>query len=154
MNFEELLGSLGVYGATTVVSVAAGLLPLPIGESYLLLITSQRYVSPWSLPLVIAIIVAVQVAIRVPLYYIGLRADRVPSQRWKTRIDRARARMEKWQDKPKWILFVAAVFGIPPYYLTVIVAGLLQMPLRTFILVSFFGRMLHYAALAASPYLF
>lgn len=152
MNFEELLASLGVYGASVVVGVISGLLPLPIGESYLLLLWSK--VSPLALPLTITIIVAIQVAIRVPMYYVASRADHVPSRRWKAKLDRARARMEKWKDKPKWILFIAAVIGIPPYYLAVLVAGLLKMPLRTFVLVSFFGRLMHYTAIAFSPVLF
>lgn len=154
MNFEELLVAFGVYGASVVVGVLSGLLPLPVGESFILALSTQARV-PWlSLQLSIAIIVVIQVAIRVPLYLAGTRADHVPSRRWQARLARARAKIEKWQDKPKWILFLAAVVGIPPYYLTVIVAGMLKMPLRTFIAVSLAGRLIHYGVVAASPYLF
>lgn len=154
MNFEEMLATFGVYGASVIVGILSGLLPLPVGESFLLALSSEARVSWWALQGSILIVVAIQTAIRIPMFYAGTRADHVPSKRWRERLERARKKVEKWQDKPKWILFIAAVFGLPPYYLAVIVAGILKMPLRTFLIVSLVGRLIHYGAIAASPYLF
>jgi membrane protein YqaA with SNARE-associated domain len=61
---------------------------------------------------------------------------------------KARALVDRWEDKPLTLLFVSAVLGLPPFYLVSLLAGLVGIRFRTFLLLGILGRVIRFVALA------
>jgi membrane protein YqaA with SNARE-associated domain len=60
----------------------------------------------------------------------------------------------KCRENPRWLLgtlAVSSLVGLPPIMLTTVLAGLSRMRLRCYLAVSLPGRLVRFAALAASP---
>jgi membrane protein YqaA with SNARE-associated domain len=69
-------------------------------------------------------------------------------EKLEARIARARARVERWGNKRLALLISSAVLGLPPFLLTCIAAGALQIPYRLFVTVGLAGRIVRFTAIA------
>jgi len=150
---DSLAGELGLYVGTFVVCFVAGLVPLVNAELYLIGVTTMVVSSPSPLPAVVLLAALGQMTAKVLLYYVAQGALELPGQRHRERIARARVRMAKWQDKPKWVLFVSALLGLPPFYLVSLAAGALRIGIRTFCVLGMIGRIVRFAVIVAIPWL-
>ncbi len=146
----QILEAVGLYFGTFLVCLLGGLVPLINTEVFLVgLITLGAVRSPSSLPAIVLLASLGQLVAKIILYYAGLGMFELPRGRYKAKIEAARARVERWRDKPKWVLAVSSTVGLPPLYLVSLSAGALKMRLRTFLPICMAGRIVHFAAVVA-----
>ena len=151
---DSLLASLGLYGATFAVAFIAGLFPFISIEVFLIGATALG-AEPRVLPVLIAIAAVGHQIAKTITYYAGAGLFQLPRGRMRERIDAAKARIDRWNRRPRLILFVAAVTGLPPLWLLGYIAQpLMKMDIATFTAISFVGRVLRYCVLVAVTTLF
>ncbi|HEU0034409.1 MAG TPA: VTT domain-containing protein [Kofleriaceae bacterium] len=146
---QNLLDTLGLYGATFAFCFIAALVPLVVNvELYLIGITTWAVQRPEQLLPIIVLAAVGQMAAKTMIYFAGMGMIRLPrSTKSKEKIERARAYMERWQTKPYWFFSLSAVFGLPPFYLTCLVAGALKIRIKRFLALGLAGRLVRFAAI-------
>jgi membrane protein YqaA with SNARE-associated domain len=150
---EQLLGTLGLYGGTLVVCFVSGLVPLINTELFLVGLGVVAITSPGQI-VPIAVLAAIgQVSAHLVLYFAGLGVVGLPRGKTRDKIERARARVAKWQRRPHFVLALAATIGIPPLMLVSVVAGAMKISVRAYCLISLVGRTVRFAAILAIPFL-
>lgn len=81
-------------------------------------------------------------------------ADRVLvayAANWKAddkRLVKARELVHRWRDRPLFLVFLSATIGLPPFYVVSIVAGIVELRFRAFVVVGFAGRTIRFATIA------
>jgi len=65
-----------------------------------------------------------------------------------------KADFDRWRDRPRWVLWASATFGLPPFYIISLLAGALEIRLRTFCVIGMTGRVLRFSALVALCWLY
>jgi membrane protein YqaA with SNARE-associated domain len=146
---DDLLSMLGLYGGTFAVAVISGL--VPVANLELFLIGLVRLAVDDSSQLVMIVILAAtgQMVAKLGLYHAGRGLLELPRGRYKKKILAARAKLEQWRSRPYLIYSLSAVFGLPPFYLTVLAAGALAIRLQAFLLIGLAGRLLRFGVLVA-----
>jgi membrane protein YqaA with SNARE-associated domain len=151
---DSLLASLGLYGATFAVAFIAGMFPFISIEVFLVGATALG-AEPQVLPVLIAIAAVGHQIAKTITYYAGAGLFHLPRGRMRERIEAAKARIDRWNRRPRAILFVAALTGLPPLWVLGYVAQpLMKMDIVTFTAISFIGRVLRYCVLVAVTTLF
>lgn len=151
---DSLLTSLGLYGATFAVAFIAGMFPIVSIELFLVGATALG-AEPRILPALIAIAAVGHQIAKTITYYAGAGAFELPRGRMRQRIEAARARIERWNKRPRAIMFVAAATGLPPLWaLGFIAQPLMKMDVATFTAITATGRILRYTTLVAIATLF
>jgi len=88
-------------------------------------------------------------------YYAGAGAFELPRGKVRQRIEAAKQRIDRWNRRPRLVMFAAATTGLPPLYLIGFIAQpLMKMQLGTFTAISLAGRIGRYATLVAVARLF
>ncbi|MFD8495528.1 hypothetical protein [Amycolatopsis sp. NPDC059657] len=166
---------LGWLCVTLGVAFGSAIVPLISVEVFVLGLVASRPDVPW---LAVGIVVAVgQIAGKL-LYYLAARGsiklpkflhDRLHRERPPTpRRERMRLRTKKfraWVDAlrerchrhPHWMTGtygVSAVIGLPPFMATTVLAGMVRMPMSTFLIGGLLGRGVRFSLLAAAPAMF
>lgn len=151
---ESLLAIFGLYGGALVIGFVAGLFPIVSIE--LFLVGVGAWAAPRAPALVMIVLLAAvghQIA-KTICYYAGAGALALPKGKLKQRIDRVRARIDRWNRRPKVIMLLAAIVGLPPLYVLAFVAGpLMNMRFASFTAICFGGRLGRYAVLMLVPQL-
>jgi membrane protein YqaA with SNARE-associated domain len=151
---DSLLASLGLYGATFAVAFIAGMFPFISIEVFLIGATALG-AEPKVLPVLIAIAAVGHQIAKTITYYAGAGLFHLPRGRMRERIEAAKTRIDRWNRRPRLILFVAAATGLPPLWvLGYIAQPLMKMDFATFTGISFVGRVLRYCVLVAVTTLF
>jgi membrane protein YqaA with SNARE-associated domain len=146
----HLVASAGLYTATFVVCLLAGLIPLINAEVYLVGIIAVGAVgSPSALPAIVLLAALGQMVAKIILYYAALGALELPGGRTQAKIAATRARLDRWRRRPTWVLAVSSTVGLPPFYLVSLAAGALQIRLRTFVTIGMIGRVVHFGVVVA-----
>ena len=76
---------------------------------------------------------------------------KVPNERVKQGVAKARERMEGRPRTAGLVLFSSSVIGVPPLYVVSIACGTIGMRLIPFFLIGTVGRLIHFAAVAMIP---
>ena len=87
------------------------------------------------------------------MYWLSRRSTLRPSPRVRAAIDRWTGRMRRHLAWALLIVFVSAIFGMPPFYVVSIVSGAIRIPFAAFAVVGTGGRLIHFAAVAWIPQL-
>src|SRR3569623_2377926 len=149
----SLLGSLGLYGASFVIALIAGLFPIASIELFLVGLSALKHPSLSEL-LICCLLGTVghQIA-KTITYYAGEGA--LENKKLKPRVDRIRHKIEKWDRYPHAILFLGATVGLPPMYLLGFIAHpLMEIRFLPFTVLTFVGRLGRYIVLAVVPLAF
>src|SRR5687768_4090728 len=104
---DSIVAALGIYAGTLAVGVLSGLVPIVNGELYLIgVVLLAGEVWP---AVILAVLVAIgQMIAKVILYKAVHRATEAGKQsRFGDKIAKARARIDKWQDKPLIVTFIS-----------------------------------------------
>lgn len=145
---DSIVAALGIYAGTLVVGVLSGLVPVINGELFLIgvvLFTGQL----WPAIALALLVAAGQMIAKVVLYKGVERASEAGKEtRFGAKLAKARAKIEKWQDKPYAVTFISAITGLPPFYLVTLIAGALGVRFRTFMILGSIGRVVRFIALA------
>ena len=151
---DSLRATLGLYGATFVIGFIAGMFPLVSIELFLVGVTAYG-VDPRALPVLIGLGALGHQIAKTVTYYMGAGVFELPRGRMRDRIEAARARIERWNRRPRLIMFVSAATGLPPLWALGFVAQpLMKMDIATFTAITAIGRILRYATLVAVTTLF
>ena len=143
----DLLAILGIYGGTFAVSLIAGLVPLVNAEVFLVGLVRLAIDDSSQLPLVVLAAAAGQMVAKIGLYHAGRGMLELPRGRYRAKIEAVRERIERWRSKPYIIYGLSSVLGIPPFYLTVIAAGAMQISFQAFLAIGMAGRLLRFGVL-------
>jgi membrane protein YqaA with SNARE-associated domain len=150
---DSLLASLGLYGAAFAVAFVAGLFPVVSIEVFLGL-TAGRVLARELVVMIGLAVIGHQIA-KTITYYAGAGVFELPRGKVRQQIEAAKARIERWNRRPRLVMFVAAVTGFPPLYLLGFIARpLMKMNLATFTAISVAGRILRYTGAVAIGGLF
>ena len=146
---DSLLMSVGLYGATFAVAFIAGMFPLVSIEVFLIGATALG-AEPRTLPVLIAIAAVGHQIAKTITYYAGAGVFELPRGRMREKIEAAKARVDRWNRRPRLILFLAAATGLPPLWVLGFIAQpLMKMDIATFTGISFSGRVLRFCTLVA-----
>jgi membrane protein YqaA with SNARE-associated domain len=146
---EDLLTTLGIYGGTFVVSLIAGLVPLVNAEIFLIGLVRLAIDHPSQLPALVVLAAAGQMIAKIGLYHAGRGMLELPRGRHRAKVEAVRARLEDWKTKPYLISGASSVFGLPPFYLTVLAAGAMRIRFMAFLVIGLTGRLVRFAVLVA-----
>jgi membrane protein YqaA with SNARE-associated domain len=150
---HQVLTTLGLYGGTLVVCFLAGLIPLINAEVFLVGISLWVVKSPSQLPAIIILAAVGQMLAKVILYYAGMGMFEMPTGKWRARIDRARAKLTRWEKQPYLVYASSASLGLPPLYLTTFAAGALRINFGLFVLIGLLGRLARFGVIVVIPWL-
>jgi membrane protein YqaA with SNARE-associated domain len=147
---DDLLATLGLYGAALVIGFVAGMFPLVSIEAFLFGVAGWGDVE---LAVLIALIglgaLGHQIA-KTVTYYAGAGAFELPKGRMRERIEKVRQRIERWNRRPRLVLFAAASFGLPPLWAIGFLAKpVLRIEIAAFTVVSLGGRLARFVTLVA-----
>jgi membrane protein YqaA with SNARE-associated domain len=87
------------------------------------------------------------------IYWLSRRAALTPSPRLRGAIDRWTERMRERVPWAVAMVFVSAIFGMPPFYVVSIVSGAIRLPFGAFLAAGMGGRLVHFGAVAGLPHL-
>ena len=150
MDPNELTRAFGLLGASFVVGVVSGLLPVVNTEAFLLAVAVLA--PPAALPGTVASITTGQMAAKALLYLSGRGAVRLPIlERPRACLVEMRERLERRRTCTAALVFASATTGFPPFYLVSVAAGAMRWPFPAFLLVGGSGRLLRFAGIAALP---
>lgn len=130
---------------------AGALLPFVNTEIYLIG-ASALLPRPMWIPLVVAGSVGAMAG-KVLLYLGGRGVVKLPRGRVQRGLESMQARMEARPHVGKAIYAVSAVTGLPPFYLTTIAAGAVEMNFAFFLVVGLAGRLIRFGAVVALPHM-
>ncbi|HET8540571.1 MAG TPA: VTT domain-containing protein [Anaeromyxobacter sp.] len=148
MSPDALVAGLGYPLATFVYCVASGFIPVVNAELFLVGIAALA--PRETLPAVAALAAAGQMVAKCGMYLGGRGVVRLPKGKRHEDILRWQARVERWRSKDLLVLLSAAV-GLPPFFVTSILAGTLRFPFVRFLLAGYLGRLLRFGAIVAVP---
>jgi len=145
---DSLAATFGIYAATLIVGVVSGLVPIVNGELYLIsaLLITVDPITGFTLAVLLAI---GQMIAKVILYQAARRASNLGHGRFHAKIEKARAKVAGWRDKPLTLTFVSSIVGLPPFYLVTLVAGIVEVRFFTFLWLGLVGRTIRFLAIAA-----
>jgi membrane protein YqaA with SNARE-associated domain len=140
---DSLSATLGLYGATLAIAFIAGMFPIVSIEVFLGF--TAPHVEARELVVLIGIAVIGHQIAKTVTYYAGAGVFELPRGKVRKQIEAAQARIDRWNRRPRLIMFVAAVIGFPPLYLLGFIARpLMKMGIATFTVISVIGRILRY----------
>jgi membrane protein YqaA with SNARE-associated domain len=152
---EGLLGALGIYGGTLVVAFVAGWLPLVNIDVFLLGLAAwggDVMIDGWGPRLlVVAAATAGQVSSKVIQYYLSLAALRLPTGRRREKIERFRARLERYHRRRYAVLAASSLLAFPPYFFIGPMAALLKVRARVWIAIAIVGRTVRFTIILVLP---
>ena len=147
---ETLLSTFGLYGGALVISFIAGMFPLVSIELFLIAVMGWATPSPAGFVLLVLISAFGHQVAKTVTFYMGIGA--LENKKLKARVEKVRLKIDKWNKRPKVIMFVAATIGLPPLWLLGFIAHpLMKMRIVPFTLIVFFGRIGRYAFLMLIP---
>ncbi|HEU4731414.1 MAG TPA: hypothetical protein VFT22_26150 [Kofleriaceae bacterium] len=146
---DSLLASLGLPAATFVIAFIAGMFPLVSIELFLVGAAALGVPPPVLAILIVIAVVGHQIA-KTITYYAGAGVFELPRGRLRARIEAAQQRIDRWNRRPRLVMFAGAAFGLPPLLLLGFIARpVMRMELTTFTALSATGRILRYTTLVA-----
>ena len=146
MTADEIVGAVGIYAGTFAVGAISSVIPLVSIEVFLVAITLAHGTAN-AVPL-IALATLGQVIGKLPVYAAARGVTAIPGRqrRW---VERVRAWVARFGNRPNLVLVTSAVFGLPPFSIISTTAGALAIPPRTFCTLVTFGRALRFTILVA-----
>ncbi|MFB3852410.1 MAG: VTT domain-containing protein [Vicinamibacterales bacterium] len=143
--------NVGLYFSGFLGAVLSALIPLVNSELVLLSLTTLPETKAGILGCAL-IVTAGQAVGTVILYWLARKATRWhPSRRRAAVIERWRSKFEGAPRSVASVLFVSAVTGIPPYYVTTVLSGSLHIGFARFMAVVTVGRLVRFTVIAFFP---
>jgi membrane protein YqaA with SNARE-associated domain len=142
----------GLFGGACVIGFIAGMFPIVSIELFLIGVSTWAGPSPAGIVVLVLLAATGHQIAKSLCYYAGEGMLALPKGKMKERIERARARIDRWNKRPKLIMFFASTVGFPPLYLMAFIAGpLMHMRFWHFTAICYFGRIGRFATLMMVP---
>ena len=94
-----------------------------------------------------------QMAAKTLCYFSGQGLVRLAPARSAGMVQQLEGRLAHWETQTDLLIFLSALFGVPPFYLLPFVAGSLRIRFWRFFLIGCVGRCLRFGGLLAAPQL-
>jgi len=149
---ESLLQMFGLFGGAAVIGFVAGMFPIVSIELFLIGVSTWAAPSPAAIALLVVLAAIGHQIAKSICYFAGEGMLALPKGKMKARIDRLQVRIDRWNKRPKLIMFFACTVGFPPLYLmTFIARPLMKMRFWQFTAICFFSRIGRFAFLMMIP---
>jgi membrane protein YqaA with SNARE-associated domain len=142
----------GVYVSCFLLSVVSALVPW-VNCELLLLSLAALARSPNQLVCLVLLTSIGQMAGKCVLYWAGRGTIRFRNSRVSRTAESWRERFSQSSSRPLALVFVSSVFGIPPFYVTTILAGAVRLQFGRFVGVGMCGRLVRFSVLVFVPQL-
>lgn len=146
---DNLLSMLGIYGGTYIVCLLSGLIFFLNAELFLVGLIRLTVDRAEQLPWIVVAAALGQMTAKTALYYTGQNLLKLSSNRYREKVEKVRAKIDQWKNKPFLIFAVSSLIGLPPFYLTVLAAGAMRIRLRPFLAIGLAGRLVRFAIIVA-----
>lgn len=151
---DSLLATFGLFGGAFVIGFCAGMFPIVSIELFLIGIGAWATPAPADMAIIVVLAAIGHQIAKTICYYAGYGALEKANDKLRARVDKLRHKIERWNRRPKLIMFVASVIGIPPLYVLAFIARpLMDMRFWPFTIIVFSSRIVRYAVLLAAPQL-
>ena len=152
MDTSAVIESAGVYGGTYLVCVASGVIPVINAELFLigliLLIPSSH-----ALWLIVLLATLGQMTAKIAMYYGGRGVLRIPmGNKYKGKLKQWQGKFAEAEGKTTAFLFTSAFTGLPPFFVTSVLAGTFRFAFWKFMGAGSAGRGLRFAICVVFPH--
>lgn len=144
---DHLLAMLGIYGGTYIVCLLSGLIFFLNAELFLVGLVRLTVDRAEQLPWIVVAAAVGQMTAKTVLYYTGQNLLKLSSGRYREKVEKVRAKIDQWKNKPYLIFGVSSIVGLPPFYLTVLAAGAMRIRLQPFLAIGLAGRLVRFTIL-------
>ena len=151
MNFEELIGKVGIYAASFVVGFVSGLVPFINSEVYLVAVSTM--VGRQALLPIALLSAAGQMVAKTIIFYAGRGVFKINMGKFEKKIEAVQKKFENWENKADVLMLISAAVGLPPFYVVSFVAGALKLHYIRFLIAGIIGRSIRFAAIVYFPQL-
>ena len=151
MNFEELIGKVGVYAASFLIGFVSGLVPFVNSEGFLVVVSPM--VGRHALLPIALLTAAGQMVAKSILFYAGRGVFTINMGRLEKRIEAVQRKFKAWEGKVDLLVLLSASVGIPPFYVLSFVAGAVKLNFFRFVSVGLVGRSIRFAVIIYFPQL-
>jgi membrane protein YqaA with SNARE-associated domain len=146
------MSGLGLLLSCYFLSFLSALLPWVNGEVSMLAMAALAP-SPFYLAGLVFLASAGQMTGKCILYWTGRGTIQMKGGRIGKALNAWKGRFERSPTKSMGLVFVSAVFGIPPFYVITLLSGAFRLHFGRFIAVGACGRLLHFGILVLIPQL-
>ena len=149
MTFDQMLNSFSPTTGTFIVCLFSGLFPLINSEIYLALLVGLQKNSDKLWPIVFAA-TAGQFLAKSIMYFSFLHGSKKllkKRESYQRQVNKISEKLLTHKSSAKVLVFLSALFGIPPFYLTSIACGIVHFPYRDFVIFGLSGRFFRFAFL-------
>jgi membrane protein YqaA with SNARE-associated domain len=140
----------GLFVSCFFLSIVSALIPWVNGEIMLLSLTVFAR-SPVHLAGLVLMASAGQMTGKCILYWAGRGAIPMKGGRIGKALESWRGQFERSSNKSMGLVFVSAVFGIPPFYVITILSGAFRLRFGRFMAIGACGRLVHFGMLVMVP---
>lgn len=140
----------GVYFSCFVLSIVSAIVPW-VNCELLLLSLSALAGSTHQLVCLVLLTITGQMAGKCALYWAGRGTIRFPNTRVSHTIALWRGRLMRSSSRPLALVFISSAFGIPPFYVTTVLAGAARLKFGRFLGVGMCGRLVRFGLLVFIP---
>ena len=152
LGVESFMAQFGIYAGTYLYCFLSGVIPVVNAEIFLILAASMVS-KPLLLPVLLLGTLG-QMTAKVIIFLTGKGLFKLSYKRYEHKIKATQEKLKKWENKLDLFVFVSALTGFPPFYVTTIVLGTINYNFFRFFIVGFAGRFLRFGILMLFPQLF
>ena len=152
MDLNNFLSQFGIYTGTYFYCLISGIVPLVNAEVFLVFVSSL--VSKQLLLPVLFLATAGQMTSKALIYFSGRGIFKLSYKRYEKKINETKEKMQKWESKIGIFVFISALTGFPPFYVTTIIIGTMNYNFFSFFIIGFIGRLFRFGLLILFPQIF
>ncbi len=132
-----------------IVSFISSIIPVVSIELFLVAVTAL--LPPGFIPFSIVLGAAGNTAGKAVIYLTGSSIIRIPLKKYYAKIDNVKQKFEAWKWGQKSFIFISAAFGLPPFYIVSISAGIIRLKAEYLYLFGFLGSLVRYSLVILFP---
>jgi membrane protein YqaA with SNARE-associated domain len=151
LDFELLISKFGLHLATFIVCLISGFVPIVNAEIYL--ITVSSFSAKTEIFFLIFISTSGQMIAKSILFLSGRGILNIPFHKYEKKIENAKEKFKKWENRSFLFIFLSASSGFPPFYVVSVLSGMLKLNFKWFVISGFLGRFVRFAVAVLFPQL-
>lgn len=150
MDIAALIQEVGIYGCAFVVCLVSGFFPVVNAELSMIALVM---LAPESNHFVLLVFLGTlgEVTAKCGMYWAARGVFNLSLARYQQRIEKWRSRFTGAEPGLSFFVFVSAVVGIPPFFVTAILAGTFRVPFVRFFVVGLTGRFVRFTLIGLFP---
>ncbi len=151
MNIEWLISQYGIHLTTFIVCLISGFIPVVNAELYLVAVSALS--SKSAAIYLVFISSSSQMIAKAIMYLTGRGSLKLPFKRRNGKLEEVRKKFANWENRTYLFIFISASTGFPPFYFVSILAGMLKLNFKIFLVFGFLGRFVRFSLIVLFPQL-